>query len=214
MSLNRVVALFTPVFTAVAGLASAYAAKHGLNLDPTEVAAVEALVATSAAGAALKWLHGSQAIDKYEAEAVRIEKLIAAEAAKAGVHFTPEEVEAKLQELIAKLSADVSGKAAAEKAVAKAEDDRSAAEVAAGTARTELATAQAQLSRVQNAIQPAHVRGDANLVQPVVADVMPNSVTQPETEVAADVAASSPAVVTQPPVAADVTDHAPISQVV
>jgi len=154
MPLNRIVALCTPLFTAVAGVVSGYAAKYGFHLDPTQVVAVEALAATSAAGSALKWLHGSQKVEAYAAEAARVEKLIAAELAQAGVKFSPDEVEAKLQALIAQLAADVSGKASAEAAARKAEDDRSAAEQAAGEARTELTTVQAQLANVQAAITP------------------------------------------------------------
>src|SRR6185312_15056998 len=133
MPLNRIVALCTPLFTAVAGVVSGYAAKYGFHLDPTQVVAVEALAATSAAGSALKWLHGSQKVEAYAAEAALVEKLIAAELAQAGVKFSPDEVEAKLQALIAQLAADVSGKASAEAAARKAEDDRSAAEQAAIT---------------------------------------------------------------------------------
>ena len=64
MSLNRVVALFAPVFAAAGAVGSAWLLKHVPGLpapSAAELAAVEATTAAAAAGAALKWLHGHQA---------------------------------------------------------------------------------------------------------------------------------------------------------
>lgn len=64
---NRLVALLTPVFAAAAAVGSAWLLKHfpGLPVPSTaELTAVEALGATTAGGAALKWLHGHQAREK------------------------------------------------------------------------------------------------------------------------------------------------------
>ncbi|MFZ1925299.1 MAG: hypothetical protein WAU42_04050 [Solirubrobacteraceae bacterium] len=71
--INRVVALATPVFSAVAAVGSAWAAKHfpGLPTPSTgQLLGVELAGATAATGAALKWLHGHQ---KYEARLAALE---------------------------------------------------------------------------------------------------------------------------------------------
>jgi hypothetical protein len=63
-SLNRVVALLTPVFSAGAAVGSAWLLKHfpGVPVpSSSELLGVEVTVATSAGAAALKWLHGHQA---------------------------------------------------------------------------------------------------------------------------------------------------------
>jgi hypothetical protein len=60
---NRVVAVMTPVFTLAAAALTGYVAKHfpGLPRIPaSEIAALEGVVALSAAAAALKWIHGWQ----------------------------------------------------------------------------------------------------------------------------------------------------------
>lgn len=64
---NRLVALLTPVFAAAAAVGSAWLLEHfpGLPVPSTaELTAVEALGATTAGGAALKWLHGHQAYER------------------------------------------------------------------------------------------------------------------------------------------------------
>jgi hypothetical protein len=78
---NRLVALLTPVFSAAAAVGSAWLLKHfpGLPVPSTvELTAVEVLGATTAGGAALKWLHGHQAFEKRLDEAERDAKLLAA----------------------------------------------------------------------------------------------------------------------------------------
>ena len=89
MSANRIVALFTPVFVAGSALLSGYVAKTtGLNVNPAELVAVESAVGLSAAGAALKWLHGWSGYEKAEVEA----KAAVASAEKYGV-TVPSEAE-------------------------------------------------------------------------------------------------------------------------
>src|ERR1700748_3732441 len=83
---NRLVALLPPVFAAPAALGSAWLLKHfhGLPVPSTaELTAVEALGATAALGAALKWLHGHQAFEKRLDEAEQQAKLLAAHLAAA-----------------------------------------------------------------------------------------------------------------------------------
>ncbi len=70
-SLNRVVALLTPVFSAGAAVGSAWLLKHfpGVPVpSANELLGVEVTVTTSAGAAALKWLHGHQAWEKRVAE--------------------------------------------------------------------------------------------------------------------------------------------------
>jgi hypothetical protein len=60
---NRVVALFTPVFAAAATVGSAWLLKHfpGIPVPSSgQLLAVEIAGATTAGAAALKWLHGHQ----------------------------------------------------------------------------------------------------------------------------------------------------------
>lgn len=61
MSIERFVAITTPLFAAVAGALTAWLGKHfpGLpSLNPADVTALMAAGALSASAAALKWLHG------------------------------------------------------------------------------------------------------------------------------------------------------------
>src|ERR1700743_3106684 len=73
--INRLVALLTPVFAAAAVVGSAWLLKHfpGLPFPSTaELTAVEALGATTAGAAALKWLHGHQKWEERVADAENI----------------------------------------------------------------------------------------------------------------------------------------------
>jgi len=176
MSLNRIVALFTPVFAAGAALATGYLSKHfpGLPvLEPAEVVALEITAATSASAAALKWLHGSQQIDRLESEADTAYRAIEAHAASAGIHLPDEselleDAESEIAHLTAQLTEAIHG--------------RSAAEI--------------KLASINRAI--SHIRSDANLVVPDVSEVQPDAVAQPEDLVAATV--TNAAISTQVPV--------------
>lgn len=64
MTVNRVVAFLTPAFTIASVAVSQLAlTRFGFHVSPEVLVPVETTVAASAAGAALKWLHGHQ---KYE----------------------------------------------------------------------------------------------------------------------------------------------------
>ena len=95
MSANRIVAFLTPVFVAGSALLSGYVAKTtGLNVNPAELVAVESAVGLSAAGAALKWLHGWSV---YE-QAAQYAKHGLEEAEKYGVKVPSEaEIEASVE---------------------------------------------------------------------------------------------------------------------
>lgn len=83
---NRLVALLTPVFAAAAAVGSAWLLKHfpGLPVPSTaELTAVEALGATAAGSAAVKWLHGHQAWERRLSDAEESAKHYAAIAASA-----------------------------------------------------------------------------------------------------------------------------------
>ena len=72
MSVNRLVALFTPVFVAGSALLSGYVAKTtGLNVSPAELVSVETTVGVAAAASAIKWLHGWSAFERVQKEADR-----------------------------------------------------------------------------------------------------------------------------------------------
>lgn len=201
MSLNRVVALFTPVFAAVAGLGSAYAAKHGLNLLAEQITVVEVAASTAALAAAIKWLHGSQLAEKYVHEAEEAVANAARYAKDAGITLPSESELVKATEAeIASLTSQLTGQ------TEKLRASRENTNVQARRAEA----AEANLHLVRQAV--SHVRADANLVEPVVADSQPVAVVQPEDEVAADVASAAPAVVAQAPVAADVAALTPIAQ--
>lgn len=201
MPINRVVALLTPVFTAVAAVASGYAAKHGFNLPAEQVTITEAAGATAALGAGLKWLHGWQAGEKFLHEAELQAKAIAHAAAVEGIKIPSESdlvkaAEAKAADLANQLAAAISGKSAAQ-SDAKAQANRAA-------------SAEQNLLLIRQAV--GHVRADAQIVSPVVIDAQPNAVIQAEDEVAPDVVASIPTSLAQAPVAADVSALTPVSQ--
>jgi Flp pilus assembly secretin CpaC len=81
-SLNRVVAVLTPlVFAPAAAATTAWIATHfpGLpTIDPGQVVAVEIAGATAALGTGLTWLHGHQKWNSIVADLVRLNKLDAA----------------------------------------------------------------------------------------------------------------------------------------
>lgn len=148
-SVNRIVALLTPVFTAGAGLATAYAAKHGLNLPASEVLTVEIAAATAAGGAALKWLHGHQQYEKIVADAEKVLTLIKSEEAIRGVPTAADsdhDVQVKnLQEQATEARA----------VAARAGQAQILAEQKAGEALTQLASVKAALNRVvPSEVQP------------------------------------------------------------
>lgn len=65
-SVNRIIAFLTPVFTTAAVALSHLAlTRLGFHISPDALVAVETTVAASAAGAALKWLHGHQRYESY-----------------------------------------------------------------------------------------------------------------------------------------------------
>lgn len=69
-SINRVVALLTPIFAGVAGWIAQWCAEHlpgAPNLDSGELTAVFIAGATAATGAALQWLNGWQKHEDREA---------------------------------------------------------------------------------------------------------------------------------------------------
>lgn len=88
MSIERAVALLTPLFAALAGALTAWLGKHfpGLPvLNPAEVTALMAGGALTAGAAALKWLHGRAhytelvaVADKAKADLVNLQAQIAA----------------------------------------------------------------------------------------------------------------------------------------
>jgi hypothetical protein len=196
-SLNRIVVLATPVFSAVAAVGTAWLARHvpGLPaIPPSDLIALEITGATAAGAAALKWLHGSQAAEKYAHEAQEAIADAARYAQVAGIKVPTESelvkaAEAKAEELAAQ--------------AAKAIDAQKAAEHAAGVAQTQLAHVSAAIARI---------RTDPNLVLPDVSEATPLSASQPEDLVAADVSNQAPASIAQPVVAADVGALTPISQ--
>jgi hypothetical protein len=65
MTVNRVVAVLTPVFTvASVAISQLVLTRFGFHVAPEALVPVETTVAVAAVGAALSWLHGHQ---KYEA---------------------------------------------------------------------------------------------------------------------------------------------------
>lgn len=160
-SVNRIVALLTPVFTAGAALASAYAAKHGLNLSASEVLTVEVAAATAAGGAALKWLHGHQKYEQIVHDAELALKYIESQEKIQGVPAAADT--AHWNEHVKNLQ-DQTNEARAQ--VKRALAERAEAQQQAGVALTQL----------------AHVRrliGDPNLILPDAPDAAPQVETQP-----------------------------------
>lgn len=142
MSPNRIVAALTPLFTAVATLGSAYAAKHGLHLPAGDVLAGEITVGTSAAAAALKWLHGWQAAEKADADLRRLFATGDAHIENVVVKVDPAVSHAEAEKAVAKLTADAEAHAAA--VVAQAQAD----------AQKVVAHAAAELQKLAGPVQP------------------------------------------------------------
>jgi hypothetical protein len=69
-SLGRIIALITPFFAALAASITAWVAKHipGVQLDSAQITALMVAVATSALGAAWKWLTGWQQHERLVAQ--------------------------------------------------------------------------------------------------------------------------------------------------
>ena len=83
LSIERVVALFTPAFAAVAAALTAWLGTHfpGLpKLNPADTTALLVAGATAGAAAALKWLHGRQ---HFLSQAATVEAFVKSEIAKA-----------------------------------------------------------------------------------------------------------------------------------
>jgi hypothetical protein len=103
--LNRVVAVLTPAFSAVAAVGSAWLTKHFPGL-PTpsqgQILGVEIAGATAAGGAALSWLKGHQAYEKRLDEGLIVAKKVETGATKADpglVGYLEQLVEAKVKAL-------------------------------------------------------------------------------------------------------------------
>jgi hypothetical protein len=114
-SVNRVVALLTPVFSAGAAVGSAWLLKHFPGLPAPsagEILGVEVTVATSAAGAALKWLHGHQAYEQRLVQYAEVLKQGEVAVGKADPKLL-EEVKALVEGEVAKVLANVSVRLAA-----------------------------------------------------------------------------------------------------
>jgi len=85
----RIVALLAPVFSAVSAIGLAWLARHFPGLprpSASELLALEVTGATSAAGAALKWLHGQSAWERDQARFAHEESLYEPQVAR-GVHL-------------------------------------------------------------------------------------------------------------------------------
>lgn len=83
MSIERTVAILTPVFAAVAGLLSALVAKviPGVNIPAGEITAVFITGSTAAATAALTWLHHRAQFVLAEKSAASVEAKVRAQIA-------------------------------------------------------------------------------------------------------------------------------------
>jgi hypothetical protein len=102
---NRVVAVLTPVFSAAAGVGSAWLLKHfpGVPVPSQgELLAIEVAGATAAGGAALSWLKGHQAYEKRLDEGLIVAKKIETDVTKADpglVSYLEQLVETKVKAL-------------------------------------------------------------------------------------------------------------------
>jgi hypothetical protein len=102
-TVNRIVAVLTPVFSAVAGVGSAWLLKHfpGVPVPSAgELLAIEVTGATAAGGAALSWLKGHQAYEKRLDEGLIVAKKIETDVTKADpglVSYLEQLVEAKVK---------------------------------------------------------------------------------------------------------------------
>lgn len=83
LSIERAVALLTPIFAALSAALTAWLGAHfpGLpKLNPADTTALLITGATAGAAAALKWLHGRQ---KFVSQAATVEAFVKSEVAKA-----------------------------------------------------------------------------------------------------------------------------------
>lgn len=83
LSVERVVALLTPLFAAISAALTGWVGTHfpGLpQLNPGDVTALQLAGATAGAGAALKWLHGRQ---QFTRSLTALDALIKSEVSKA-----------------------------------------------------------------------------------------------------------------------------------
>jgi hypothetical protein len=83
MSIERVVAVLTPIFGAGAAWATGLIGAHipGVNIPPDQIIALEVAGFTGATAAALKWLHGRAQFVAAEKSADAIEARVRAEIA-------------------------------------------------------------------------------------------------------------------------------------
>lgn len=83
MSIERFVAILTPVFAALSGLVVSAVAQlaPGVTLNKTDVTALFVTGATAATAAALKWLHGRAQFVNAEKSAVAVEAKVRGEIA-------------------------------------------------------------------------------------------------------------------------------------
>lgn len=162
MSLNRVVAFLTPVFAAVAGVGSAWLARHfpGIPpLPPADIVAFEITAATTAAGAALKWLHGSQLAERYVHEGEQFAKSLHLQATESGL-ITPDQESA----VVAQLKAEA---VTLRDQLIDAVEGRKAAIEAGRAAQSSLANTQAQFATAGSVIVTPAVPDAPKNAQPV-----------------------------------------------
>lgn len=85
--LPRFVTLLTPLFAVAAGWIGSWVAQHtGAQMDQTQVLAFMVVAASSAIGAALKWLHGWQQHEVLVAQGVDVPRKRGPKAAKAAAN--------------------------------------------------------------------------------------------------------------------------------
>jgi len=199
--LNRLVALLTPVFSAVAAVGTAYAARHfpGLPpISPSTVVPIEITAFTGATAAALKWLHGHQGYEKIVAEAEKVDTLVRAELAREGVKVPSDSELVKIAEEKAHTLTEQ---------LASAIEGQKAAQIQVSAARKAACAAESRLAQVSAAL---HVKGDPNLVLPDTTSITPQ--VEEQAPVAPDVVSPSEQVETQPPVAPDAVSITPQTQ--
>lgn len=156
---NRAVALLTPVFSAVAGVGSAWLLKHfpGVPVPSAgELLAIEVTGATAAGGAALSWLKGHQAYEKRLDEGLIVAKKVETDVTKADpgiVSYLEQLVESKIKELTNDSpTPDLTGLPVETEKPAVADNSALAAQY---TAETLPATGQPGASAAAPAAQPA-----------------------------------------------------------
>lgn len=215
MPTNRLVALLTPLFTAVAGLATGAAAKYGLHLDPTQVTSIEIAAATAGAGAALKWLHGHQQYERLISEATNLDAKIRAELETHGIHVPSDSelvhaAEEKVQQLEGQLADTLGQLRSASTVASQAVSKQQAAEHEADHLEQRVAAAEAAHAELTARVR--HVFADPNLVLPDVPAGSEQTQVVPTDAVVGDVAAASPEAASQSVVAADVAAITPQQQ--